>query len=189
MPEPTAVPEKLRRIVILGNLAVGKSSLTLQFIENNFPTRYYPTIEHTFTKTLTHHSTPYLCEIIDTAGQDEFTTLQSHYAIGVHGYILVYNVASHGSLDGVKVIRDKILNLVGEERIPVVLVGNKTDLVGQREVTEEEGRDVARQWGCRFTESSAKQGENVDEIFSLMIAEIEKDRESASSEHSRCSLM
>ncbi|KAF9575052.1 GTP-binding protein [Mortierella alpina] len=62
---------KLRRIALLGSRAVGKSSMIIQYVENVFVDSYFPTIERTFTKSLTFHGQPYDVELIDTAGQDE----------------------------------------------------------------------------------------------------------------------
>lgn len=71
---------------------------------------YYPTIESTFSRTITYKGQEYLTEIVDTAGQDEYSLLNSKHFIGIHGYMLVYSVASRQSFEMVRVIRDKILN-------------------------------------------------------------------------------
>ncbi|KAI9227847.1 MAG: ras-2 [Piptocephalis tieghemiana] len=170
----TETPSKARRIAVLGYRAVGKSSLTIQFVENHFVDSYYPTIESTFTKTIHYKNTPYSCEIIDTAGQDEYSMLNSKHAIGIHGYVFVYSVTSLNSLEMARIIRDKILNYTGTDWIPCVLVGNKSDLHMQRQVSEEEGRELANRWKCQWTEASAKQDENIDKIFNLVIEEVEK---------------
>ncbi len=71
---------------------------------------YYPTIENTFTKEITYKGQKHVIEIVDTAGQDEYSILNSKHFIGIHGYVLVYSVASMSSFEMVQVIRDKILN-------------------------------------------------------------------------------
>jgi Ras family protein len=123
---------KSRKIVVLGFRAVGKSTLTVQFVENHFVDAYYPTIETTFAKTVIYKGQEYHLEIIDTAGQDEFSILNSRHALGIHGYVLVYSITSKSSLEMVKIIRDKIINYTGAEWVPMVLVGNKSDLHLQR---------------------------------------------------------
>ncbi|KAJ3196265.1 GTP-binding protein [Irineochytrium annulatum] len=169
-------PPKVRKIAVLGSRAVGKSSLVIQFVESHFSETYYPTIENTFTKLVRHRNQDYAAEIIDTAGQDEFSILNSRHALGIHGYVLVYSIASRSSFDMTSIIRDKILNLAGVEWIPIVLVGNKADLAGggQRHVGEEEGRKLASEWGASFLETSAKEGTNVAKIFELTLMQIEK---------------
>lgn len=68
--------------------------------------------------------------------------------------------------DMVSTIRDKLLNAVGTEDIPHILVGNKSDLVHEREVVTEEGQRLADEWGVPFLESSAKYNMNVEEVSS-----------------------
>ncbi|CAO3644667.1 unnamed protein product [Mucor hiemalis] len=104
---------KARRIAVLGARAVGKLSLVIQFCENHFVDSYYPTIENTFTKTIKYRGNEYSVEIMDTAGQDEYSILSSHHASSMNGYVLVYSISSRSSFDMVKIIRDKILNFTG----------------------------------------------------------------------------
>ena len=88
----------------------GKSSLTVQYVDGHFVDSYYPTIENTFSKVIRYRTQDFAVEIIDTAGQDEYTILNSKHFIGIHGYMLVYSVSSLPSFEMVQVIRDKILN-------------------------------------------------------------------------------
>ncbi|CAB4384763.1 unnamed protein product [Rhizophagus irregularis] len=170
----TSNSPKPRTIAVLGSRAVGKSSLTIQFVENHFVDSYYPTIENTFNKVIRYRGQEIAAEIIDTAGQDEHSILNSAHAVGIHGYILVYSVTSRQSFEMVKIVRDKILNYTGTESVPMVLVGNKTDLHLQRQLSYEEGKELSQQWGCSWIEASAKHNENITKIFELMISEIEK---------------
>ncbi|KAF9937995.1 GTP-binding protein [Mortierella antarctica] len=173
---------KLRRIALLGSRAVGKSSMIIQYVENVFVDSYFPTIERTFIKSLTFHGQPYDVELIDTAGQDEFSIFNGKHALDVHGYVLVYSVTSKLSFDMIGVIRDKILNFTGTDWVPIVIVGNKTDLQGQRQVTREEGEELAAKWKCLSCETSAKTNLNIGRAFELMIAEIEQSTESVPDE-------
>ncbi|CAO3573499.1 unnamed protein product [Mortierella alpina] len=173
---------KLRRIALLGSRAVGKSSMIIQYVENVFVDSYFPTIERTFIKSLTFHGQPYDVELIDTAGQDEFSIFNGKHALDVHGYVLVYSVTSKLSFDMIGVIRDKILNYTGTDWVPIVIVGNKTDLQGQRQVTREEGEELAAKWKCLSCETSAKTNLNIGRAFELMIAEIEQSTESVPDE-------
>ncbi|CUS11203.1 hypothetical protein C7212DRAFT_350562 [Tuber magnatum] len=165
---------KQRKIAIVGSRAVGKSSLTVQFVENHFVESYYPTIENTFSRVIKYKGQEYATEIIDTAGQDEYSILNSRHSIGIHGYMLVYSVASQQSFEMVKIIRDKVLTHLGADWVPIVVVGNKSDLHIQRQVTAEEGKALTQQWNCAWTEASARHNENVAKAFELMIAEVEK---------------
>lgn len=118
-----------------------------------------------------------------TMRQDEYSIFQRQYAVGIHGYVLVYSVTSRSSFNMVKIINDKILNALGNDSVPRVLVGNKTDLIYDRfvfsspvavrvlivfrwltlvrVVSFEEGKALADSWGCEFFETSAKHNENI----------------------------
>ncbi|KAI9834384.1 MAG: GTP-binding protein [Sarea resinae] len=170
-------PPKQRKMAIVGSRSVGKSSLTVQFVDGHFVESYYPTIENTFSKVIKYKGQDYATEIIDTAGQDEYSILNSKHFIGIHGYVLVYSIASKQSFEMIRVIRDKILNHLGAEWVPLTIVGNKSDLrPEQRQVTVEDGRGLAEEFKCAWTEASARYNENVTRAFELMIAEIEKSQ-------------
>ncbi|KAM0276353.1 hypothetical protein ACHAQH_006846 [Verticillium albo-atrum] len=91
----------------------------------------------------------------------------------------------------VQVIRDKILNHLGTDSVPIVMVGNKSDLrPEQRQVSAEEGKRVSERIQCGWTEASARYNENVDQAFELLIAQIEKAQNpDEAAEAGKCSLM
>ncbi|RHZ50242.1 uncharacterized protein CDV56_100708 [Aspergillus thermomutatus] len=169
----------------------GKSSLTVRFVEHHFVESYYPTIENTFSRIIKYNGQDFATEIVDTAGQDEYSILNSKHFIGIHGYIIVYSVASRQSFEMVRVIRDKILNHLGAEHVPLVVVGNKSDLKSeQRQVSLDEGRQLGEEFHCAFTEASARLDYNVTKAFDLMIGEIEKSQNpSQPAGGSKCILM
>ncbi|TFK43575.1 small GTPase superfamily [Crucibulum laeve] len=166
-----------RKIAVLGARSVGKSSLVVQFIENHFVESYYPTIESTFSKSVKHNSIEYECEVIDTAGQDEYSILNSKHAIGIHGYVLVYSVTSRNSFEMIQIIYDKIVDFCGVQEIPCVIVGSKIDLQSRsssRQVDPSEGEKLAKQNKAAWVETSAKNNVNVSKVFESCLAEIEK---------------
>ncbi|KAG6855149.1 hypothetical protein C0991_006078 [Blastosporella zonata] len=148
--------------------------MIVKIIEGNFVESYHPTIETVFPRTVACNGTDYDCEIIDTAGQDEYSLLGSKHAIGIHGYVLVYSVASRKSFDMIQVIYDKIIDFCGVMDIPCVIVGAKVDLQNSRQVAKEEGQRLATANKAAWTETSAKKNTNVDSVFELCLAEIEK---------------
>lgn len=158
----------------MGFRAVGKSSLTIQFVENHFVDSYDPTIENTFQKSVSYKGQDYLINVVDTAGQDEYSIFPRSYTVDVDGYLLVYSVTSMKSFDTVKVIRDKLLDQSGTTNIPLVLVGNKTDLHMQRVISTEMGKKLAADWKASFVECSAKQNEGVEEIFQKILQQVEQ---------------
>lgn len=152
----------------------GKSSLTVQFVEQHFVERYTPTIENEFEKTVKYKGKEYLVQILDTAGQDEFSVVDQRYTNEMDGYVLIYSVTLRSSFEMIRVVRDKILNTLGQDQVPVVIVGNKSDLHMQRQVTKEEGIALAKELDAAFIETSAKYDENVTKAFESLLAEIEK---------------
>ncbi|RWA11148.1 hypothetical protein EKO27_g3964 [Xylaria grammica] len=173
-----ATPRLLTGLLTARNVAnTGKSSLAVQFVDGHFVESYYPTIENTFSKVIRFKGQDYTTEIVDTAGQDEYSILNSKHFIGIHGYMLVYSVSSLPSFEMVQVIREKILNHLGTDWVPIVIVGNKSDLrPEQRQVSQDDGRKLSEKFNCAWTEASARYNENVGKAFELLIAQIEKSQ-------------
>jgi len=164
-----------RKVCILGYSCVGKSCLTQQFVEERFQSAYNPTINHTFTKKVKVRGEEFLLSVLDTAGQDECSIFQPQYSIGTHGYILVYSIADVRSFEIVKVIYEKIYSYAVD--VVLVLVGNKSDLEKDRQVSVEEGAALAREWRCLFLECSAKKKDNVVKVFYTILEEVLKAEE------------
>lgn len=184
MPQP-----KSRKIAVLGYRSVGKSSLTIQFVEGQFVDSYDPTIENTFTKMITVNGQEYHLQLVDTAGQDEYSIFPQTYSIDINGYILVYSVTSNKSFEVVKVIHEKLLDMVGKVQVPIMLVGNKKDLHMERVISCEEGKALAESWNAAFMESSAKENQTAVEVFKRIILEAEKMDGGAPQGRTSCSLM
>lgn len=181
------MPSKQRKIAVMGYRSVGKSSLSIQFVEGQFVDSYDPTIENTFTKSTRINSQDYELKLVDTAGQDEYSLFPSQYSIDVHGYVLVYSITSLKSFDVVKSIHEKLLDITGKENVPLVLVGNKTDLHMERAISTEEGKRLADEWKAIFLETSAKENQSVSDIFHNLLMEIEK-ADGNMSDKSSCSV-
>nr|XP_031310404.1 GTP-binding protein Rheb [Camelus dromedarius] len=172
-----------------GRGAPGKSSLTIQFVEGQFVDSYDPTIENTFTKLITVNGQEYHLQLVDTAGQDEYSIFPQTYSIDINGYILVYSVTSIKSFEVIKVIHGKLLDMVGKVQIPIMLVGNKKDLHMERVISYEEGKALAESWNAAFLESSAKENQTAVDVFRRIILEAEKIDGAASQGKSSCSVM
>ncbi|XP_064472201.1 GTP-binding protein Rheb-like [Ornithodoros turicata] len=165
---------KSRKIAIMGYRSVGKSSLTIQFVENHFVDSYDPTIENTFHKTVKLRGQEYHLMLVDTAGQDEYSIFPLSYTMDIHGYVLVYAIDSTKSFEVVKALYEKLLDMTGKVHVPIVLVGNKVDLRVERVVSYEEGKQAAEYMKAAFLEASAKQYQSVSEIFSAMVQQVDK---------------
>lgn len=165
---------KTRKLLLLGFQHVGKSSLCIQYVDGQFVESYGPTIENTFNKMQKHKGQEYLITAVDTAGQDEYSLFTQYYNISVHGYILVYSITSRKSFEVLKVIHDKLLDMTGSLAVPIIVVGNKTDLHVDRAVSYEEGKALADKWKAAFLEVSAKKNESVADIFKVALQQIDK---------------
>uniref|UniRef100_A0A914UYE7 Uncharacterized protein n=1 Tax=Plectus sambesii TaxID=2011161 RepID=A0A914UYE7_9BILA len=170
-PETAAIQ---RKIALMGYPCVGKSSLTLRFVQGHFPDAYDTTIEDLHTKLFKFQGKPYDLQVIDTAGQQEYSLFPRSCALDVHGYILVYAIDDRKTFEIIQTIHDKIMENVGETSVPLVLVGNKLDLQhSSRSVSTEEGKKLANAWKAAFIETSAKDNTAVQTIFEHMLYEIE----------------
>lgn len=168
------MPAKVRKIAVMGFRSVGKSSLTIQFVDNQFVDSYDPTIENTFSKVMKISGQEYQLDLIDTAGQDEYSLVPTSYIMNIDGYVLVYSVTSAKSFEVVKIIYEKLLDMTGKKHLASILVGNKTDLRMEREVTADDGRHLAEQWKAAFCETSAKENAKVSDLFRSIVMEIER---------------
>jgi GTPase KRas protein len=113
-----------------------------------------------------------LLDILDTAGQEEYSAMRDQYMRTGQGFLLVYAINSRSSFDESHDFRAQILRVKDAEKVPMVLVGNKCDLDAERQVTTQEGEERAKQWTCPFFETSAKTRVNVEESFFQLVREI-----------------
>jgi GTPase KRas protein len=145
------------RLIVMGPGAVGKSSLTIRYLFDNFIDEYDPTIEEYYLKQIELDEKPVLLEIMDTAGQEEFQAMQDEYYRSGEGFLLVYSITSDISFKDVQQTYNRIIrSRETNDRIAIVLAGNKCDLHPLREVPTQTGQDLANKWGCPFFETSAK---------------------------------
>eukprot|EP00592_Proboscia_alata_P007365 CAMPEP_0194356582 /NCGR_PEP_ID=MMETSP0174-20130528/4197_1 /TAXON_ID=216777 /ORGANISM="Proboscia alata, Strain PI-D3" /LENGTH=190 /DNA_ID=CAMNT_0039126233 /DNA_START=280 /DNA_END=852 /DNA_ORIENTATION=- len=174
MPDSTRLVH--RKIAVLGFRGVGKTSLTNAFVSGTFSDTYDPTIENTHHKTIRFRKVHFATDIIDTAGMDEYSRLSRNASVGVHGYILVFSIASIQSFERISQINESLLNALGNAPDkPRVLVGSMRDLADQRYVSYQDALALAESWGIPYLECSSKTGENVAEVFHTLLKEVEKD--------------
>jgi small GTP-binding protein len=124
-----------------------------------------PTIEDTYRKQVVIDQQACLLEILDTAGQDQFQTLRAQWIRQYDSFIIVYSITDRGSFEGMPAFHKQILRAKESEAVPMVLVGNKSDLDSKRQVQLAEGQALAQQLGAEFRETSAKTRSNVDDAF------------------------
>jgi len=166
------------KIVILGNAAVGKTSLINQFVENAFREDYKPTLGANIIRKdvdIDGEDAHTKIRLImwDLAGQEKYSVIRSMYFQGCEGALLVYDVTRYNTFDSIKSkwLRD-FKKYIRKEGV-YILIGNKTDLNDQRVVPTEKGKDLAENiQASHFIETSAKMGENIEEAFLLLVKQI-----------------
>ena len=168
------------KLVIVGDTGVGKSALTIQFIQSQFVGDYDPTIEDSYRKQVTIDGEICLVDILDTAINDEYPGASDRYLRSGQGYIFAYAITSRLAFEEVTAFREKIRSLKDQAQVPMIVVGNKCDLEEERQVTTVEGQDLAKSFGCPFFETSAKERINVEESFFQIAREIMKDEKQIS---------
>ncbi|KAI8611967.1 small GTPase superfamily [Chytriomyces sp. MP71] len=162
-------------VVVLGDGAVGKTALTIQYCLNSFVEHYDPTIEDSYRKQVIVDGETCVLEILDTAGQEEYAQSMGDQWLRIgNGFLLVYSITSRNSFTRIKRFREQLSRVRELEKCPMVLVGNKCDMVGERQVSIQEGLDMAGRLGCAFIETSAKTKYNVENAFHLVVRTIRK---------------
>ncbi|CEQ42781.1 SPOSA6832_04645, partial [Sporobolomyces salmonicolor] len=156
------------KLVVVGGGGVGKSALTIQFIQSHFVD------EDSYRKQCMIDEEVALLDVLDTAGQEEYSAMREQYMRTGEGFLLVYSITSRNSFDEIGTFHQQILRVKDKDYFPVIVVANKCDLEYERQVGSHEGRDLAQHFGCRFIETSAKQRLNVDEAFYNLVREIRK---------------
>ena len=162
------------KLVVLGSGGVGKSALTVQFVQSIFVEKYDPTIEDSYRKQVEIDGQQCMLEILDTAGTEQFTAMRDLYMKNGQGFILVFSITSQATFNDLMELRDQILRVKDSEKVPMVLVGNKCDLEDDRVVQKDQGTKLAEQWTCSFFETSARKKINVDEVFFDLVRQINR---------------
>ncbi|KAI9811558.1 MAG: Ras GTPase ras2, partial [Thelocarpon impressellum] len=194
----------LYKLVVLGDGGVGKTALTIQLCLNHFVETYDPTIEDSYRKQVVIDQQSCMLEVLDTAGQEEYTALRDQWIRDGEGFVLVYSISSRSSFTRIKKFHHQIQRVKESTsaasptayagpplspqtsfgspasppgEVPVMLVGNKCDRVTEREVSTQEGHALARQLGCEFVEASAKNCVNVEKAFYDVVRLLRRQRQ------------
>ncbi|KAJ3074369.1 Ras- protein Rap-1b [Podochytrium sp. JEL0797] len=164
------------KLVVLGSGGVGKSALTVQFVQSIFVEKYDPTIEDSYRKQVEVDGEQCMLEILDTAGTEQFTAMRDLYMKNGQGFVLVYSIISQSTFNDLAELREQILRVKDTDKVPIVLCGNKCDLEDDRIISKEQGNALAAQWGSTtFLETSARKKINVDEVFFDLVKQINKN--------------
>ncbi len=175
-PPPNASPDSysyLFKVMITGEGAVGKTTLVNRYVTGSFERDYKTTIGSQFAVKLTYIYPPeseyavgIKIQAWDVAGQARFAAVRKMYYSGAAGVILVYDVTRRRSFTELEKWVKEADESIGA-RVPMVVVGNKIDLP-DRMVSPEEAKKWAEDHGFLYMESSAKTGEGVADMFTVL---------------------
>jgi len=153
------------KYIIIGNAAVGKSNISFRFTKGKFSEKYQATIGMEFTyKNVKIGEKIYRIQIWDTAGQECFKSVSRGYYKSSVCALVVYDITNRKSFDNVIEWIEECKNN-GPQTVTMVLVGNKSDLKEMRNISYEEGEDLANRFNMMFFETSALNGDNIDKLF------------------------
>jgi len=159
------------KLVLIGEGGVGKSAVTLSLTQHIFITEYDPTIENAYRKPMSVDNLICVLDILDTAGQEEFSAMREAYFRQGQGFMIVWSVADRPSYEAAGEFYKKILRVKEAETFPTVFCGNKADITPpERVVTEAEGKALAKSCGnAPYLETSAKSRLNIEASFEALV--------------------
>mmetsp|Transcript_16047 Transcript_16047/g.22141 ORF Transcript_16047/g.22141 Transcript_16047/m.22141 type:complete len:202 (+) Transcript_16047:193-798(+) len=173
------MPPMQAKLVLLGDMGTGKSSLVLRFVKGQFFEYQESTIGAAFlTQTVSVNDITVKFEIWDTAGQERYHSLAPMYYRGAAAAIVVYDITSEESFNRAKSwVRE--LQRQGNPALVMALAGNKSDKAEDRKVTAEEAQAYSAENNLFFSETSAKTSTNVNELFYEIARKLPKHPSSA----------
>lgn len=155
----------LFKILLVGDSGVGKSAILSRYVDEIYTEEFISTVGVDFKiKTIDIHNQVCKIQVWDTAGQERFKSITSVYYKGANGCIMVYDITNKNSFNN---IHNWLIELekYSPKDIPILLVGNKSDMTKERMVSEEDGIQLAKDYNLDFVETSAKKNDNIDTAF------------------------
>lgn len=164
------------QLIVQGCGGVGKSALTIQFVQNKFESKYDPTIEDSYRKPFQVGNENIMLEIIDTAGTEQFSAMRDLYMKNGHGFLLVFSLAARSSFVELEQLRNEILQVKNKPDVPMILAANKCDKPkSEWEVAEAEVEKSTKEWKVQYLLTSAKTKHNVEALFSSLSKQVLKE--------------
>jgi len=158
------------KLVFVGDVKVGKTSIIGRYVYGSFNDSYQTTIGIDFlSKSLKLEGRAIRLQLWDTAGQERFRSLIPSYIRDSSAVMIVYDITCRQSFESIAGWIQHVRDLQGEGGSIVLLVGNKFDLASERQVSTEEGEAAAKEANAMFFEVSAKAGDNIDLLFEKLV--------------------
>ncbi|KAL4001250.1 protocadherin delta 1 [Sarotherodon galilaeus] len=143
----------LHKVIMVGSGGVGKSALTLQFMYDEVSCSHHT---DSYRKKVVLDGEEVQIDILDTAGQEDYAAIRDNYFRSGEGFLCVFSITELESFAATVDFREQILRVKEDENVPFLLVGNKSDLDDRRQVSADEAKARAEQWGVCYVETSAK---------------------------------
>ena len=160
------------KLVFLGDQNVGKTSVITRFMYDSFDTSYQATIGIDFlSKTMYLEDRTVRLQLWDTAGQERFRSLIPSYIRDSSVAVVVYDITDRASFLNTSMWIENVRAERADD-VVIMLVGNKSDLSEKRQVTQEEGEELAKQEDVVFIEASAKEGHNIKTLFRRLATQL-----------------
>eukprot|EP00105_Crassostrea_gigas_P037474 XP_019921622.1 PREDICTED: ras-related protein Rap-1b [Crassostrea gigas] len=165
------------RLTIMGAAGVGKSCIISQFLYDRFISEYKETVEEFHRGEYTVDGRELILDILDTAGAHSFPAMRRLAISTSDAFVLVYSIDDESSFQGVKDLRDIILAERTDKRVPIVVVGNKSDISMEKRAIMKETAEsiVCFDWENGYVEASAKDSINVAGIFKEILRQTNMD--------------
>ncbi|XP_003967247.2 ras and EF-hand domain-containing protein homolog isoform X1 [Takifugu rubripes] len=171
-----SLPDRLFKVVMVGNSSVGKTSLLRRFCDDSFHPGTSATVGIDYSvKTITVDSSQVALQMWDTAGQERYRSITKQFFRKADGVVVMYDITAEQSFTAIRQWLTSIKESAGED-IPIMLLGNKTDKQMERQVQHEAGQRLAKESQLAFFECSASSGCNVMESM-VHLARILKEQE------------
>jgi len=177
------------KLIVVGTGGVGKSCCTMVYIKDTFIENYDPTIEESFSKLVHVDGHSVKLEVVDTAGQDEFTQFRDASLRYGDGFFVVYSINDPQSWDEAKGLAVKCARYKeAEPTPPVIVVGNKLDL-DDRQVDSEIAGSFCQENKFLFIETSALAKSNVSTAFEELIRRVRNNHPPQQSRKAKCVIL
>ena len=172
-PSDSEMSTKSYKVLLLGNSYVGKTCILLRFSEDTYKDDYEVTIGLNYRiKTLNIDNNPIRMQIWDTSGEEKFKAIAKNFYRGAHGVLLIYDICEKNSFLDVKSWIEQIIENTDNDNLVMILCGNKCDMEKERNISKNEGENLANSYKIPFFECSAKENINIDEIFNTLAKNI-----------------
>lgn len=161
------------KVILCGNMGVGKTSLVKRFVHTDFAESYKPTLgTEIYYKQITFKGNAVILQVWDLAGAPNFRNIRASFYRGTNAALLVTDLTRPETLSSIVRWREEIRQVLGNDPVSL-LVGNKVDLIGSRSISEEDVRSfLLTNQDLSWVETSAKTGERVEEAFEQLASQL-----------------